>query len=185
MRVLPFEVLAQQSYTGNLETIDEHKESFARYYPMRKGKEIEVSFGGRATIELPWVIMNKFEPIALRVQMLFRRTQRYDNSNNNALLPCLNNPKFYHDTAKRTYPIVKIRIDKRVIDDYDENGDTCDASARLIANPPRYDTKEETQQMLKLIREDALAQWKEERKFQAAMDGAASESSADPDSNYF
>ena len=177
-RILPFEILARSSFTGNLDAIDEDERSFARFYPDREDQEVEVCFGEKV-FNFPWYVFNKFEPLALRIQMLFRRTQRLDHTTNVRVLPCVGDSKFLQETAYRLHPIVKVHVTKEELERYDEVGHTDLASKYPLSDPPMFETAEEAQTKLKEITSDAVTLILNQRAIDAQRDARLAEAGDD------
>ena len=90
--ILPFELLAGTDFLGNLDYIDENKLSRVDF--ANSGRDIRIFFKDHdAGVQVfPREILHRFEPGALRIQMLFRRTQawRHRLEHENCNISCMN-----------------------------------------------------------------------------------------------
>ena len=135
---LPFEILAHNEFTGNLDCIDEDPRSYARYFPDRQQGQVEVRFGEARVFLVPWYMLNRFEPLALRIQMLVRRTMRSDHLSMSIELPAMRDMNFVRETAFRIHPPVRLELTSDQVDVLEQMGPLEQASKLPLRDPPMH-----------------------------------------------
>ena len=177
---LPFEILAHNEFTGNLDCIDEDPRSYARYYSERPRGQVEVRFGEQHVFHMPWHILNRFEPLSLRVQMLIRRTMRSDHLSHSIELPAMRDQNFVRETVLRLHPPQKMELTREQIDVLEQLGARETASQLPLRDPPMHVDPAVARTAIEAINADVVAHVAE---MQARQKAHVEDPDADPDEN--